>query len=142
MDEFQQPANKDQFREHHMSRGWSSLKRRGTEMNHHLNTVLGSIDEEFKSRIQKGSRHYIEINVGERAGKLGFGDLEEKYRHALAIVPLKSPQSGMKVRIDGRTFVNYAEYASGIAVPGYLAREAGQAFKTFVPNDSMICNFN
>jgi hypothetical protein len=49
MDEFQQPANKDQFREHHMSRGWSSLKRRGTEMNHHLNTVLGSIDEEFKS---------------------------------------------------------------------------------------------
>jgi len=47
----------------------------------------------------------------------------------------------MKVRIDGRTFVNYAEYPSGIAVPGYLARETGRSYKTFIPNDSMICNF-
>jgi hypothetical protein len=48
----------------------------------------------------------------------------------------------MKVRIDGRTFVNYAEYPSGVVVPGYVAKEAGRNFKTFVPNDSMICNFH
>ena len=58
-----------------------------------------------------------------------------------AVVPLKGPQAGMKVRIDGRTFVNYAEDTSGIAVPGYLAREANREFRTFVPQDSMICNF-
>lgn len=33
------------------------------------------------------------------------------------------------------------EYDSGIAVPGYLAREVGQAYRTFVPQGSMICNF-
>jgi hypothetical protein len=37
--------------------------------------------------------------------------------------------------------VDYAEYDSGIAVPGYLSREAGRSYRTFVPNDSMICNF-
>jgi hypothetical protein len=47
----------------------------------------------------------------------------------------------MKVRIDGRTFVNYAEYESGVAVPGYLAKVTGQPYHTFVPLDSMICNF-
>jgi len=47
----------------------------------------------------------------------------------------------MKVRIDGRTFVNYAQYDSGIAVPGYLAKTGRRPFQTFVPNDSMICNF-
>jgi hypothetical protein len=45
------------------------------------------------------------------------------------------------VRIDGRTFVNYAEYDSGIAVPGYIAKALGGSYRTFVPNDSMICNF-
>jgi hypothetical protein len=57
-------------------------------------------------------------------------------------VPLKAPQQGMKVRMDGRTFVNYAEHQSGIAVPGYLAKEAGRSFKNFVPNDSKIFNFS
>jgi hypothetical protein len=31
----------------------------------------------------------------------------------------------MKVRIDGRTFVNYAQYDSGIVVPGYVAEKKG-----------------
>ena len=31
----------------------------------------------------------------------------------------------MKVRIDGRTFVDYASFDSGLAAPGYVAREAG-----------------
>jgi hypothetical protein len=83
----------------------------------------------------------MEVNLAEQARKLGYGDLIEKYGTASAIVPLKNPQPGMKVRIDGRTFVNYAEYDSGIAVPGYLAKASGMNYRTFVPNDSMICNF-
>ena len=59
-----------------------------------------------------------------------------------AIIPLKKPVGGMKVRIDGRTFVNYAQYDTGVVVPGYGAKEAGLPFETFIPNDSMILNFN
>lgn len=110
-------------------------------MNAKLNEVLDIIGEEFKGKIQKGSRHYLEVSIGKQAEKLGHADLKEKYNNTYAIVPLKAPQKGMKVRIDGRTFVKYAEHTSGIAVPGYLARESGRSFKAFVPDDSMICNF-
>ena len=109
--------------------------------NRKLNNILDIIGEEYKPMILKGSRHYLEVSVGKRAERLGYADLKEKYKNAFVIVPLKAPQKGMKVRVDGRTFVNYTEHASGIAVPGYLARDTGQPFKTFVPNDSMICNF-
>lgn len=125
----------------HINRWLYDDARRGIKMNHHLNDILDTIEQEFQFKIKKGSRHYIEVSIGKQAQALGYDDLEEKYRNTYAIVPLKFPQSGMKVRIDGRTFVNYAEYGSGVAVPGYLAREAGHSFKNFVPNDSMICNF-
>ena len=110
-------------------------------MNDRLNKVLDIIGEKYKGKIQKGSRHYLEVSIGKQAEKLGHTDLQEKYKNTYAIVPLKEPQKGMKVRTDGRTFVNCAEHASGIAVPGYLAREDGRSFKTFAPKDSMICNF-
>ena len=106
-----------------------------------LDDVLEKIGNDYKPMIQKGSRHYLEVNIGERADQLGHHELKEKYGKTYAIVPLKNPQKGMKVRIDGRTFVDYAEFASGIAVPGYLARDSGQSYETFIPNDSMICNF-
>jgi hypothetical protein len=110
-------------------------------MNKDLKTVLNTIGEEYKEKIQRGSRHYLEVSIGGQAEKLGHTDLKHKYENTYAIIPLKVPQKGMKVRIDGRTFVNYAEHTSGIAVPGYLAREVGRSFKAFIPNDSMICNF-
>ena len=110
-------------------------------MNAKLNAVLDHIGDEYKGKIQKGSRHYLEVSIGKQAQKLGHTELTEKYNNTYAIVPLKVPQKGMKVRIDGRTFVDYAEHSSGIAVPGYLARETGRSFKAFAPNDSMICNF-
>jgi hypothetical protein len=114
---------------------------RSIPMNKELNTVLNTIGDEYKEKIQKGSRHYLEVSIGRQAEKLGHTDLKNKYENTYAIIPLKAPQKGMKVRIDGRTFVNYAEHTSGIAVPGYLAREIGHSFSTFIPNDSMICNF-
>ena len=91
--------------------------------------------------IEDGGRNYVEVNIGQRAGSLGFSELAKRSRDAYAVVPLKAPQPGMKVRIDGRTFVNYAQDRSGIAVPGYLVSNDDQSWKTYVPLDSMICNF-
>jgi len=110
-------------------------------MDERLMEVLKSIDREFQQAVEKGARHYMEVSIGRQAEKLGYGDLGEKYKNTYAVIPLKTPRNGMKVRIDGRTFVDYAESDAGIALPGYLFRETGQSFKTFVPNDSMICNF-
>jgi len=105
-----------------------------------LDDVLAKIGETYREHIQNGSRFYLEVNIGKQAEALGYGDITEKYRDAFAVVPLKQAVPGMKVRIDGRTFVNYAQFASGVAVPGYVARDSGQAHTTFIPNDSMILN--
>jgi hypothetical protein len=110
-------------------------------MNTELDAVLHSIGEEYKGHVRKGARHYMEVSIGERAEKMGFAELGEKYKTTFAVVPLKAPRRGMKVRIDGRTFVDYAQDEVGIALPGYLARETGRTFTAFVANDSMICNF-
>jgi hypothetical protein len=109
-------------------------------MENRIDELLKHVEETYGSKIKRGARHYLEVNFAEQACKLGFADLAEKYKTVCAIIPLKAPQHGMKVRIDGRTFVNYAEYDSGIAVPVYLANASGRKFRTFMPNDSMICN--
>lgn len=110
-------------------------------MKNKLDSVLANIEMQYDKSIRKGSRHYMEVSLAEQAKKIGCFDLVEKYKDVYAIIPLNRPKDGMKVRIDGRTFVNYAEYESGIAVPGYLASESGRPFQVFIPNDSMICNF-
>ena len=110
-------------------------------MNHLLDQLLEHVEKTYGSKMQRGARHYMEVNLAEEARRLGFADLGEQYKTACAIVPLNAPQQGMKVRIDGRTFVNYAECDSGMAIPGYLAKASSRKFRPFVPNDSMICNF-
>lgn len=110
-------------------------------MENQIEQIFNTIEQEYGSRIQKGARHYLEVNLAAQARKMGLTGLDDRYKSACAIIPLKDPQHGMKVRIDGRTFVNYAEYDSGMAVPGYLAKLSGRKYQTFVPNDSMICNF-
>jgi hypothetical protein len=109
-------------------------------MKRHLNEVLESIAEGYGGNILASARHYLEVDIGKRAEVLGYTELEGKYGQVYAIVPLKHPNKGMKVRIDGRTFVNYAQYDSGIVVPGYVAEEAIQPYKPYIPNDSMILN--
>jgi hypothetical protein len=110
-------------------------------MNNRIVNVLEAIEAAYREEIQKGGRHYVEVDVGQQAERLGYPELKEKYSGTFAVVPLKGPRGGMKVRIDGRSFAHYAEYASGMAVPGYLAKEAGRAYKTYIPLDSMVCNF-
>ena len=111
-------------------------------MNRSLIAVIESLSEEYQDALLPSSRFYTEVNIGQRAESLGLKGLRDKYRTAQAIIPLKRPVSGMKVRIDGRTFVNYAQFDTGVVVPGYIAAETGLPFRTYVAKDSMILNFN
>jgi len=111
-------------------------------MNNDIKKILQLLEEEYKDNISANARNYIEVNLGEKAESLGFDTLREKLRSSNAVIPLMHPVKGMKVRIDGRTFINYGQFDSGIAVPGYLAKESGLPYKTFVPNDSMILNLS
>lgn len=110
-------------------------------MTDNLREVLTKIGEDHKENISKNSRHYLEINIAKRAAELGFAEAVKEYRDVFAIVPLKHPVSGMKVRIDGRTFVNYAQFESGVVVPGYVAKQVDLPHCAYNANDSMICNF-
>ena len=73
-----------------------------------LADVVIKIGDEFRDQISTHSRFYLEVDIGKQAVTCGHSELEEKYNDIYAIVPLKRPLRGMKVRVDGRTFVNYA----------------------------------
>ena len=110
-------------------------------MTNQLDQVLTNIGEDYKEDISRESRFYVEVDIGKKAEELGYSDLKQAYHDVKAIVPLKRPAKGMTVRIDGRTFVNYAHLESGIAIPGYVAKEVSLPYKTYEPNDSMILSF-
>ena len=106
-----------------------------------LDRVIMEIGKEFKGKISGNARHYLEVNIGKKSEILGFYDLQQKFQNVYAIVPLKHPIKGMKVRVDGRTFKDYSQFVSGIAVPGYMARQSKLPSKAYKPQNSMILNF-
>lgn len=109
--------------------------------NPRLREILEKIGDEYANRISDGSRFYVEVDIGKRLAEAGETEMAERFRKVNAIVPLRLPAAGMKVRIDGRTFVRYARLESGVAVQDCVAREAGMVYEDFIPNDSMILNF-
>lgn len=106
-----------------------------------LNTILESIANDYKKHILSDSRYYLDVSIAEKAADMGFHDLNDQYKHLFAIVPIKGPVKGMKVRIDGRTFINYAQVETGVVVPNRVARQAGLSYKPYVAQDSMIYNY-
>jgi len=110
-------------------------------MQNQLDQTLGAIGKDFENQIETSSRFYVEVDIGRRAGKLGFSDTAKKYRTVLAVVPLKQALNGMKVRIDGRTFVNYGQLDSGVVVPARVAKESRLPHRLYEPRGSMILNF-
>lgn len=110
-------------------------------MTDYLGEVLTKIGEDYQENISKNSRHYLEINIAQKAAELGLSEPDSGYNNVFAIVPLKHPVNGMKVRIDGRTFVNYAQFDSGVVVPNYIASRVDLPYSSYVAKDSMICNF-
>ncbi|MCF8028245.1 MAG: hypothetical protein K9K81_07755 [Desulfobacteraceae bacterium] len=109
-------------------------------MHKYLDRVIESISQTHQEQIHGGGRHYIEVCLGSAAEKMGYADLGEKFKNTWAIVPLKGPVSGMKVRIDGRTFVNYAQFDSGLAVPGYVTADTALAHHPYEAQHSMVLN--
>ena len=110
-------------------------------MNDSLKTVLTQMGENYRGIIENGSRHYLEVSIAQKAAELGMREIEEQYRESYAIIPLKRPLKGMKVRIDGRSFANYAQFESGVVVPPYVAWQADLEYRRYKALDSMICNF-
>jgi hypothetical protein len=111
-------------------------------MNNSLSEVLNRIGEDYKNNICDDSRHYLEISIARKADELGLTGVKERYSDDYAIVPLKHPVEGMKVRIDGRTFVNYSQFDSGVVVPQNIANQVDLPRKAYVAQDSMICNYS
>ena len=56
-------------------------------------------------------------------------------------IPLKHPVRGMKVRFDGRTFIIYAQFKSGVVVPHRVAKQVNLPQRVYVARNSMICKF-
>jgi hypothetical protein len=110
-------------------------------MKNRLDQLLKKIEDKYQDFISENSRFYMEVEIGKEADEMGFHDIKARYQGVYALVLLKEAVRGMKVRIDGRTFVNYLQFESGIAVPGYIAKDSQRPHKRYVPRDSMICNF-
>jgi len=107
-----------------------------------VDRVVQAIGDKYAQVIAPDSRFYMEVSIGKEAEQLGLHDVKNEYPTAQAVVPLKTPLAGMKVRIDGRTFVKYAQYDEGVAVPGYVAKKAGRSAKPYEAQDSMILVFH
>ena len=110
-------------------------------MNNYLDQILAKIVADNRDIISDDARNYKEVDMSQVASDLGLADAKNCYRHVNAIVPLKAPVRGMKVRIDGRTFVGYVQFDSGVAVPGYVAAESGLPHRAYEARDSMVLNF-
>ncbi len=110
-------------------------------MNNRLDELLTAMQTKYQHHSQPDARHYREVDMGREAAELGFADLSEKLSKINAIIPLKHALRGMKVRIDGRTFVNYVQFDSGITLPGHAVGDTGLPYRPYAAQDSMICNF-
>ena len=110
-------------------------------MKNKLDHILETIETKYNHSISDTARNYLEIEIGKEAAELGYHDLKARYAGVNVVVPLKQAAQGMKVRIDGRTFVDYVQFESGIAIPGYIASDSQKHHQKYVPNDSMILNF-
>lgn len=106
-----------------------------------LSGVLNRIGERYRDSISEGGRHYLEVDIGKEAERLGHADLGAEYHNVNAVIPLKEAASGMKVRIDGRTWVDYAQFDTGVVVPRRVAKETRLPYKHYEAQDSMILNF-
>ena len=110
-------------------------------MKNNIGEILKKIGESHRDEIDSNGRHYKEIDISEEAKKMGYPPIEVSYPSLNAVIPLKGPTKGMKVRIDGRAWVGYAQFESGVVVPGFIAKDAGLRYQDYHAQDSMIKNF-
>lgn len=108
-------------------------------MTNRLADVLNKISAEFEGEIVHDSDKYILINIGKVAESFGQSELKGRYDKVAAVVPLEI-ESGISAIINGKDLCDYAQLNSGIAVPAYVAEEAGLPSKQYQPKDIMYWN--
>lgn len=111
-------------------------------MDTQLTKLITHLAIKYDRTIHPGSQYILEVDLGHEAEQIGYGDLGKRLRGVEAVVPVKEPAPGMKVLIDGRTFINYAQYDSGIAVPEFVARDIDLPATRYTPGDSLIRQFH
>lgn len=90
-------------------------------MQNSMKALIERIGNHYRDVIDPQGRFYVEVDLGKEAAKAGMEALQRQWQGVNAIVPVKSDRPGMKVLIDGRTFVHYVQFANGVVVPGYVA---------------------
>jgi hypothetical protein len=110
-------------------------------MNNALAEILEKIGKRYRETIAPGGRHYLELDIEKEAARLGHTLDGGKFVPGHVVIPLKEPSDGMKVRIDGRAWVGYAQFETGVVVPGNIAKKAGLPYRKYEAQDSMIKNF-
>jgi hypothetical protein len=100
-------------------------------MSNKLSDVLTHMADEYRDEISSDSEIYLELDIGKEAEKLGYSDIAKKYAGAEAVLPLNHTPDGMKVMIDGRTFVNYEQLETGVVIPGHVAKDAALPSKHY-----------
>ncbi|MFH0729018.1 MAG: hypothetical protein V2B19_22100 [Pseudomonadota bacterium] len=110
-------------------------------MDNQLDQVLTRMKDKYQNHIQDNSGIYMDVDIGKEAEAIGLSDLKDKYRNVYAVIPMKEAFEGIKVLIDGRTFVNYVQFESGIAAPGFIVKDSRLPHKKYVAKDSMVYNF-
>jgi hypothetical protein len=103
--------------------------------------ILEKIEKDYKEVIHGESSMYMELNIEDEARKMGCSMQSVPFSRTNVIIPLKKPVSGMKVMIDGRAFVDYAQFNSGLVVPEYVAKTTGLPYHAYAPHESMVLNF-
>jgi hypothetical protein len=111
---------------------------RRKSMDKQLRQILLKIKDTYRDLMSTDSIYLLDVNIGKEARKMGYVKLSARYDHSEVVIPLKESPAGMKVMIDGRTFVNYAQLELGLIVPNYVAQNAGVPFKHYHAKDSLV----
>lgn len=102
-----------------------------------LGDILIKIGEEFKEEIWAKSDKYCLIDIGKAFEAFGIKD-GDKYEGVKAVVPLKKGQKdSIAILVNGKDLSDYAHLESGIAVPEWVAEEAGLTYKKYEPKERM-----
>lgn len=111
-------------------------------MQRHLQAVMLKLGELYADELTSESRYFRDVNIGQAAADLGFEDVESAFLATEAVILLKGTGDGMKVRIDGRTFVNYSQFDNGVVVPTHVAKRSGLHYRAYAARDSMVRVFD
>ena len=109
-------------------------------MTNGLADVLNGIVAEFDGEILATANTYSLVDIGKASEVLGHPELKDRYDDVNAVIPLRRTRGGLNFEVNGKDLSDYAQLNSGIAVPAYVAEEAGLPSKQYQPKDRMVLN--